>query len=79
MVNRIKTQTAAKILGVSPATVVEHMRTGRYPIGDYYKNGKRATVKIYTGMLADYLKRPVSDIEEAVTAIECGGDGDTNG
>lgn len=70
MSERIKTPVAAKILGVSQATVVEYIRTGKYPIGEYSKNGGKATVCIYASLLAAYLKTDISYIRERVLELE---------
>lgn len=68
--HRIKTKTAAKILGVTSPFLMEKMRTGEWNLGDYRKNGGRATVYIYAPQLARHMERSLEDIDAAVIEIE---------
>lgn len=72
MSERIKTKTAAKILGASTPYVIEMMAQGRLPIGEYRKNGKVASVYIYAGPLAAYLMTTREEIFQQVKEIESG-------
>lgn len=73
--NRIRTSTAAKIIGVDHSFLIEKMRLGEYPIGSYEKNGKKAHVIILAGLLAKFLGRSIEEIDDAVKEIEEGGAG----
>lgn len=70
--NRIRTKTAAKILGVDVPYLIEKVRVGKYPIGIYEKHGKRAHVVIQTNLVAQYLGRTMEEIDAAVIEIEGG-------
>lgn len=56
MSERVRTATAAKILGTDPGYIIYKMEKGELPIGEYEKNGKKASVKIFVGKLAKYLE-----------------------
>ncbi|MCB7317551.1 hypothetical protein [Lacrimispora sp. 210928-DFI.3.58] len=70
--NRIRTATAAKIMGVSSTYLLEKMRLGEWDIGEYRKNGNRASPIIWVNKLAQYLGRSISEIDQAVEEIEGG-------
>lgn len=67
---RVRTATAAKILGTDPAYIVHKMKNGELPIGEYEKKGKHASVKIYIGKLARYLEIERDVLVSKIIAIE---------
>lgn len=72
MSERIRTETAAKILGAAPSYIVYKMSRGELPIGEYDKTGKKASVKIYIGKLARYLEMDREDLLHKINEIEGG-------
>lgn len=69
--NRVRTGTAAKIVGVDRAFLLEKMKTGEYPIGLYEKKGKKANAVILVNLLAQFLGRSIEEIDMAISEIEC--------
>jgi len=67
--NRVKTATAAKIVGVDRGFFIEKVRIGSYP-GIYEKNGKRANVVVLATDLAQFLGRSMEEIDAAIVEIE---------
>lgn len=67
--NRVKTATAAKIVGVDRGFFIEKVRIGSFP-GIYEKNGKRANVVVLATELAQFLGRSLDEIDVAVEEIE---------
>jgi len=67
--NRVKTATAAKIVGVDRGFFIEKVRIGKYP-GIYEKNGKRANVVVLASDLALFLGRSMEEIDAAIVEIE---------
>lgn len=70
MCERVRTATAAKILGTDPAYIVHKMKNGELPIGEYEKNGKHASVKIFVGKLAKYLEVDREVLVQKVNELE---------
>lgn len=70
MSERVKTATAAKILGTDPGYIIYKMGKDEMPIGEYEKNGKKASVKIYAGKLAKYLEIDRETLLAKISEIE---------
>lgn len=68
--NRIKTATAAKILGVSCPFVIEKMRRGEWDLGELKRGFGRDTPYIFANKLAKHVERSLDEIDAAVEEIE---------
>lgn len=67
--NRVRTATAAKIVGVDRGFFIEKVRIGKFP-GSYEKNGSKANVVVLAVELAQFLGRSIEEIDAAVEEIE---------
>lgn len=68
--NRIRTATAAKIIGVTSPFVVEKMRRGEWDLGELKTGTKRDTTYIFASKLAKHVERSIEEIDAAVIEIE---------
>lgn len=68
--NRIRTETAAKIIGVTAPFVVEKMRRGEWDLGELKRGCRRDTAYIFANKLAKHVERSLAEIDAAVEEIE---------